>query len=598
MSWRLVRIACIALALSALARPAGAACVLEKIVEIPVVMDDLSPIMAARINGQDARLLVDFGAFFSSISRSRLDKFHLKAGSLPPGLEIRGVNGVADVGMTTSQDFDILGAHFKHTQFLAGGSEFGPRADGILGRNFLMLADAELDLGDGAVRLFNAKGCSGTSLAYWANTTPYSVVTLDQPRRPNDRIVGTAKVNGQTIRVLFDTGASTSVLTLKAAARSGVHREDPGVVPAGLTHGFGQRSIETWIAPVESFKIGDEEIKHTRLRIGALELEDVDMLIGADFMLSHRIYVARSQNKLYFTYSGGPVFRLEDAQPAPRPSDVPKAPPPPAAEAPAGDEPKDAAGYARRGAAFAARRELDRAVADFTKAMELDPKEARYAYDRAGARIASREPLLALADLDLALKLMPDFPMALLERGRLKLGARDEPSATADLEAALKLDPSLRLQVAQTYQSTDFPAQAIPQYDQWIAANPKDERLAFALTDRCRARALLNREIDQALADCERALKLRPSTAEIIESRGMVRYRMGQYDQAIADFGAALKLQPQLAWALYGRGLAELKTGKTAEGQADLKAANELARPLIVRLRNRYGLAPDAPGKP
>ena len=35
------------------------------------------------------------------------------------------------------------------------------------------------------------------------------------------------------------------------------------------------------------------------------------MLIGADFFLSHRIYVASSQRKLYFTYNGGPVFNLD-----------------------------------------------------------------------------------------------------------------------------------------------------------------------------------------------------------------------------------------------------------------------------------------------
>jgi hypothetical protein len=60
---------------------------------------------------------------------------------------------------------------------------------------------------------------------------------------------------------------------------------------------------------------------------------DVDMLIGADFFLSHRIYVANSQRKLYFTYNGGPVFNLTaepqgpDNDRAPN-SPVPGSPPP------------------------------------------------------------------------------------------------------------------------------------------------------------------------------------------------------------------------------------------------------------------------------
>ena len=32
------------------------------------------------------------------------------------------------------------------------------------------------------------------------------------------------------------------------------------------------------------------------------------MLLGADFLRSHRVLVAHSQRKIYFTYAGGPVF--------------------------------------------------------------------------------------------------------------------------------------------------------------------------------------------------------------------------------------------------------------------------------------------------
>ena len=66
------------------------------------------------------------------------------------------------------------------------------------------------------------------------------------------------------------------------------------------------------------------------------------MLIGADFFLSHRIYVASSQKKLYFTYNGGPVFNLETA-----PATAARETPPPAegaAPAPEAASRCDAAG--------------------------------------------------------------------------------------------------------------------------------------------------------------------------------------------------------------------------------------------------------------
>jgi hypothetical protein len=32
------------------------------------------------------------------------------------------------------------------------------------------------------------------------------------------------------------------------------------------------------------------------------------MLLGTDFLRAHRVLVARSQRKMYFTYAGGTVF--------------------------------------------------------------------------------------------------------------------------------------------------------------------------------------------------------------------------------------------------------------------------------------------------
>jgi hypothetical protein len=49
------------------------------------------------------------------------------------------------------------------------------------------------------------------------------------------------------------------------------------------------------------------------------------MLLGADFLRSHRVLVAHSQRKIYFTYTGGPVFQLNrPAAPGtePRPADA------------------------------------------------------------------------------------------------------------------------------------------------------------------------------------------------------------------------------------------------------------------------------------
>jgi hypothetical protein len=122
----------------------------------------------------------------------------------------------------------------------------------------------------------------------------------------NPQTIGTAFVNGVKMRVMFDTGAASSMLSRDAAERAGVPVKGPNVVFGGVTTGVGRKPVRTWIAPIEDFKIGDEEVRNTRLRLGDLGGSDVDMLLGADFFLSHHIYVANSQGRLFFTYNARP----------------------------------------------------------------------------------------------------------------------------------------------------------------------------------------------------------------------------------------------------------------------------------------------------
>src|SRR6185312_11333859 len=70
------------------------------------------------------------------------------------------------------------------------------------------------------------------------------------------------------------------------------------------------RPAATWSAPFDRVALGTEAVLHTRLRVTETSLAGNDMLLGADFFLAHRIYVSRMQRRIYFTYNGGPVFRL------------------------------------------------------------------------------------------------------------------------------------------------------------------------------------------------------------------------------------------------------------------------------------------------
>lgn len=104
--------------------------------------------------------------------------------------------------------------------------------------------------------------------------------------------------------------------------------------------------------------------------------------------------------------------------------------------------------FNNRGVAYGELGDFDRAIADYAKALELQPgdptalKNLRIAHIRRGAAAANLgETEAALADYGRAIELDPAHPTAYLRRGQLRLNSGDPDGAMADLEAARRLSP-------------------------------------------------------------------------------------------------------------------------------------------------------------
>ena len=576
----------------ALPRAAEAAvCKIDLIADLKVTMQGTTPLVRAKINGGEVSLVADSGASYSALTEGTVAQFKLSSKMGNPLAYTTGIGGRQSISLTTVKTFTIADQPLSDIPFTISDNEMGAGVAGLMGQNILSIADTDYDLASGSIRLMRPMGCGDRPFLVWDASRPTSIIPLAATDGPFKRTAADAFVNGKKIRIAFDTGAATSILSLDAARRVGVDPTGPGVTPAGVERGIGRKMIESWIAPVASFKIGDEEVRNTRLRIAAMSLPDIDMLLGADFFLSHRVYVANSQHQIYFTYDGGPVFNLAGA--------------PVVAAAPAGDksagvssgeaaaaEPTDAEGFSRRGAALAGRRQFAPAIADLTRATTMAPTEGRYFTQRATIYLANGQVFLAMGDLNQALKLKPDDTEALVVRARLRIAGHEMAAALPDLAEADRLLPKeadVRLQMGALYDRADDGAAAIDQYTLWIKAHPDDNRMAQALNGRCWSRALWNIDADKAVADCDGAVRRDRKIAAYYDSRGLAHLRQGENDQAIADYDEALTLQPKLAWSLYGRGVAKTRKGLTADGQADIVAAAALL-PALPAEAKAHGL--------
>ena len=556
---------------------AGANCAVSKL-EIPVRIVNERPIGTLQLNGTEVSMLIDTGAFFSILSTATAAQLGLRVRNLPDDVRIHGYTGRMEAKLTRVERVGLRGSELRDVEFIVGGNELGSGIMGVLGRNFLSMADAEYDLAHGVVRLMFPKGdCAKVNLAYWAGTAPVILTPLDNGDFARNTDIRVApRINGVELHAMMDSGAPRTAITLRAARRAGLKDED--LKDPGAVGGIGKGLVRSWTAQFASFELGGEKIANNEFSVDDVDNDEHDMLIGLDYFLSHRIYVSRLQKRVYATWNGGPVFArgaaagVYDSRFASRPAEV------------AAD---DADGLLRRGQAFAARGDFERALLDLDRACELAPRAQTHFLARARVHLAIKQLEKAQADLDQALRLHPGLGEALAIRAALRVEKGDSAGALADLQAldaALPASDHLRESMAQAFVALGRGEEALRQWALWIPTRRNDFRLGQVLHSRCRLRTRLNIELKLALEDCNAAIRKEPGQSLYHDALGWAYLRLGEAKDAVDAFDDALDRQTY-AWSHYGRALAYRRLGQAEKARRDLDAARRLQADIDAEVR-------------
>ena len=131
---------------------------------------------------------------------------------------------------------------------------------------------------------------------------------------------------------------------------------------------------------------------------------------------------------------------------------------------------------------------------------------------------------------------------------------------------------------------------AAEDYGRLIAIEPGN---AKAWNNRCWDRAILGR-LEEALADCNEALRLAPDDPGTLDSRGFTYLKLGRFEQAIADYDAALARNPRDPGSLYGRGLARLRSKMILKAAAPISRRRKRSTRVSPRNLLATDLASDA----
>ncbi len=205
--------------------------------------------------------------------------------------------------------------------------------------------------------------------------------------------------------------------------------------------------------------------------------------------------------------------------------------------------------YRNRGLAYGYERDFDHAIADLEQSIKLDPKPAIAHLSLGNMFAAKGEIPRAITSLDRAIELDPKYAAAYRDRGIIYDHKGDYDRAIADLTKAAEL-------------------------------NPTEPHFFNSL---CWTRAAAGRDLQKALEACNKAVSLAPQgqTGYVMNSRGLVQFKLGDYAKAIEDFSAAIAQDPKDADSLYARGISKLRAGDRSSGASDVAAA-KLINPNIA----------------
>jgi tetratricopeptide (TPR) repeat protein len=250
----------------------------------------------------------------------------------------------------------------------------------------------------------------------------------------------------------------------------------------------------------------------------------------------------------------------------------------------------DAVARHSRGLAYAATGENDRAIADFSEAIRIDPGYASAYNLRGNTHSRKREYNRAIEDYDHAIRIDPKGEIY-VSRGNINILKGDDSRgdddtanryydhAITDFNQAIRINPALASAYAGRgvahSRKHEFDL-AIDDFDHTIRLEPKSAnahsergRINIDKGDSERDRGDGERAkayYDRAIADFDQAIQINPALAFAYGDRGLAHERKGEFDLAIDDFNRAIRLDPKLANAYGGRG--EAWYGKHDYGRA------------------------------
>jgi predicted aspartyl protease len=292
-----------ALALALVASAAGSArvaaqgCRPGRPVELAVTPMGNVPIVTLIINGLSANFLFDTGA-----ERTILTAPAARRLGVVPHYEyarrMRSLGGAMAGGDARLRSLDLGGTVLPDVRILVGPVSLpmvgGEPIDGLLGADFLADFEVDLDLARRRVLLYQKPACPIAAPAWSEPST-----TIRANRSLHDRLFFPVSLDGHRLAALIDTGAQLTALDATSAAALGVTVTSLARDPVATLRGAAAEIVKSRAHRFAQLDIDGEVLRDPVIVVTNLGLQDADLVLGADFLRSHRVWLSYGSHLIF-----------------------------------------------------------------------------------------------------------------------------------------------------------------------------------------------------------------------------------------------------------------------------------------------------------
>lgn len=213
-----------------------------------------------------------------------------------------------------------------------------------------------------------------------------------------------------------------------------------------------------------------------------------------------------------------------------------------------------------------------------TQALEIDPSHVPSLVLRGNGFVETGNPRAGLADFERAIKINPQFGRAYYGRAWVRGLMGDLDGEIEDATRAMQLDSTLTLlyyrRLGHAYAAKGDSIRAIEYYNRVLDVEPNN---AGTLYNRASLYLEL-RNYEQALSDLNRILRFQPTWSWALRDRGRAYLNMGDLQKAMDDFNRAIRYAPDEADTYYWRGKCYERLENPVHAASDFEQAIRLDR--------------------